>query len=87
MQARGGTTGYDWQVGLAAASQEDEYSRTNNKNLSPGKGSAVFSLAKVDPETGEVAGIFESIQPSDTEMGAHPPKDIKVTGECDPGQV
>jgi len=41
----------------------------------------VFSVAKVDPETGEIAGVFESIQPSDTEMGAHPSKDIKITGK------
>lgn len=37
-------------------------------------------LAQVDPLTGEIAGVFESIQPSDTDMGAKPPKDIKITG-------
>lgn len=35
---------------------------------------------QVDPVTGEIAGVFESIQPSDTDLGAKPPKDIKVTG-------
>ena len=44
------------------------------------KGSAVFSVAKVDAATGEIAGVFESIQPSDTDLGAKPPKDIKITG-------
>lgn len=43
-------------------------------------GSAVFSVAKVDPATGEIAGVFESIQPSDTDLGAKAPKDIKITG-------
>lgn len=43
-------------------------------------GSAVFSLAKVDAATGEVAGVFESIQPSDTDLGAKAPKDVKITG-------
>jgi hypothetical protein len=46
----------------------------------PPKGSAVFSVAKVDPSTGEVAGVFESVQPSDTDLGAKAPKDVKITG-------
>jgi photosystem II oxygen-evolving enhancer protein 1 len=40
----------------------------------------VFSVAKVDPTTGEIAGVFESIQPGDTDLGAKTPKDIKITG-------
>jgi len=44
------------------------------------KGSAVFNVAKWDATTGEVAGVFESIQPSDTDLGAKTPKDVKVTG-------
>jgi len=44
------------------------------------KGSAVFNLAKYDSGTGEIAGVFESIQPSDTDLGAKVPKDIKITG-------
>ena len=44
------------------------------------QGSAVFSVAKVDPTTGEIAGVFESIQPGDTDLGAKTPKDIKITG-------
>ena len=34
----------------------------------------------MDPATGEIAGVFESIQPSDTDLGAKAPKDIKITG-------
>ena len=48
--------------------------------LSCPAGSAVFSVAKVDPATGEIAGVFESIQPSDTDLGAKAPKDVKITG-------
>jgi hypothetical protein len=44
------------------------------------KGEAVFSIAKVDPVTGEIAGVFESVQPSDTDLGAKAPKDVKITG-------
>lgn len=69
-------------MALPAKSDADEIARVNNKTYTPSKGSAVFSVAKVDPTTGEVAGVFESIQPSDTEMGAHPAKDVKVTGEA-----
>merc|ERR1712227_667899 len=43
-------------------------------------GSTVLSTAKVDPTSGEIAGIFQSIQPSDTDLGAKAPKDVKVTG-------
>ena len=32
------------------------------------------------PSTGEVAGVFESIQPSDTDLGSKAPKDVKITG-------
>jgi photosystem II oxygen-evolving enhancer protein 1 len=34
----------------------------------------------VDGETGEIGGIFESIQPSDTDLGAKEPVDVKVRG-------
>ena len=44
------------------------------------KGEAVFSIAKVDPTTKEIAGVFESVQPSDTDLGAKAPKDVKITG-------
>ena len=35
---------------------------------------------QVDTSTGEIAGVFESIQPSDTDLGAKAPKDVKITG-------
>eukprot|EP00983_Pelagomonas_calceolata_P031085 976433-Pelagomonas_calceolata.AAC.1 len=79
-RGRGGATGYDHALALPARQDDDDMQRTNNKQITPGRGSAVFSVAKADIETGEIAGVFESIQPSDTEMGAHAPKDIKVTG-------
>ncbi len=37
-------------------------------------------LVQVDPATGEIAGVFESIQPSDTDLGSKAPKDVKITG-------
>ncbi|KAG1661646.1 hypothetical protein FOA52_007527 [Chlamydomonas sp. UWO 241] len=79
-KGRGGSTGYDNAVGLQARADAEEFQKENVKSYTALKGSAVFSVAKVDAATGEIAGVFESIQPSDTDMGAKPPKDIKVTG-------
>ncbi|KAG2453965.1 hypothetical protein HYH02_001011 [Chlamydomonas schloesseri] len=79
-KGRGGSTGYDNAVALPARADAEELLKENVKNTKALKGSAVFSVAKVDPATGEIAGVFESIQPSDTDLGAKAPKDIKVTG-------
>lgn len=37
-------------------------------------------VPQVDTGTGEVAGVFESIQPSDTDLGSKAPKDVKIVG-------
>jgi photosystem II oxygen-evolving enhancer protein 1 len=79
-KGRGNATGYDNAVALPAASDAEELEKENVKNTAALKGSAVFNVAKFDKETGEIAGVFESIQPSDTDMGAKAPKDIKITG-------
>jgi len=78
-KGRGGSTGYDNAVALPAA-DNDALEGENNKSTVALKGSAVFNVAKYDDVTGEVAGVFESIQPSDTDLGAKVPKDIKITG-------
>ncbi|CAK0784046.1 hypothetical protein CVIRNUC_007249 [Coccomyxa viridis] len=79
-KGRGGSTGYDNAVALPARSDSDELAKENNKSVAALKGQAVFSVAKIDPSTGEVAGVFESIQPSDTDLGSKAPKDVKITG-------
>merc|ERR1711948_127170 len=79
-KGRGGSTGYDTAVALPARGDDEELSKENTKNTSALKGSIVLSTAKVDPETGEIAGVFQSIQPSDTDLGSKAPKDVKVTG-------
>ena len=79
-KGRGGSTGYDNAVALPAKSDADELQKENNKSIVALRGQAVFSVAKVDPATGEIAGVFESVQPSDTDLGSKAPKDIKVTG-------
>jgi len=79
-KGRGGSTGYDNAVALPARSDADELQKENNKNTAALKGSAVFNVAKYDEVTGELAGVFESIQPSDTDLGSKAPKDVKITG-------
>eukprot|EP00879_Flechtneria_rotunda_P000278 GHRR01000366.1.p1 GENE.GHRR01000366.1~~GHRR01000366.1.p1 ORF type:complete len:295 (+),score=99.94 GHRR01000366.1:98-982(+) len=79
-KGRGASTGYDNAVALPARSDDEELLKENSKSAAASKGSAVFSVAKVDPATGEIAGVFESIQPSDTDLGAKAAKDVKVTG-------
>jgi photosystem II oxygen-evolving enhancer protein 1 len=81
-KGRGASTGYDTAGALPAggAGDEEELVKENIKNIAPGKGKAVFSTAKYDPATGEIAGVFQSIQPSDTDMGSKVAKDVKING-------
>merc|ERR1712182_157897 len=79
-KGRGGSTGYDTAVALPARGDDEELAKENTKNPAALKGSIVLSTAKVEPATGEIAGVFQSIQPSDTDLGSKAPKDIKVTG-------
>ena len=79
-KGRGASTGYDNAVALPARADSEELAKENTKSVAVLKGSAVFNVAKYDPATNEIAGVFESIQPSDTDLGAKTPKDIKVTG-------
>ena len=36
--------------------------------------------AQYDSASGEVVGVFESLQPSDTDMGSKAPKEVKIEG-------
>merc|ERR1712224_115643 len=79
-KGRGGSTGYDTAVGLPARGDDEELAKENSKNTAALKGSIVLSIAKIDASTGEIAGVFQSIQPSDTDLGAKAPKDVKISG-------
>lgn len=39
-----------------------------------------MQIWQIDKESNEIAGVFESIQPSDTDLGSKAPKDVKITG-------
>ncbi len=77
-KGRGLATGYDNAVALPATADSDEYA--NVKQTPIGKGSMSLQVTKVDKETGEIAGVFESEQPSDTDLGAKEAVDVKIRG-------
>ncbi|CAH9060714.1 unnamed protein product [Cuscuta epithymum] len=81
-KGRGGATGYDNAVALPAGGRgdEEELEKENNKNTASSTGKIRMSVSQSKPETGEVVGVFESIQPSDTDLGAKVPKDVKIQG-------
>jgi photosystem II oxygen-evolving enhancer protein 1 len=81
-KGRGGSTGYDNAVALPAggAGDEEELAKENVKNTAALSGSITFSIAKTDAANGEIAGTFESIQPSDTDLGSKAPKEVKIEG-------
>merc|ERR1719437_81740 len=79
-KGRGGSTGYDTAVALPGRGDDEELAKENTKNTAALKGFIALSAAKVDPATGEIAGVFQSIQPSDTDLGAKAPIDVKITG-------
>ncbi|KAH9711617.1 oxygen-evolving enhancer protein 1-2 [Citrus sinensis] len=83
-KGRGGSTGYDNAIALPAGGRGDEedLAKENIKNTSSSTGKITLSVTKSKPETGEVIGVFESIQPSDTDLGAKVPKDVKIQGIC-----
>ncbi|CDP02430.1 unnamed protein product [Coffea canephora] len=81
-KGRGGSTGYDSAVALPAGGRgdEEELVKENIKNVSSSSGKITLSVTKSKPETGEVIGVFESVQPSDTDLGSKAPKEVKIQG-------
>ena len=77
-KGRGLATGYDNAVALPATADKEDYA--NVKKTPIGKGSISLQVTKVDKETGEISGVFESEQPSDTDLGAKEPVDVKIRG-------
>ena len=77
-KGRGLATGYDNAVALPATADKEDYA--NVKQTPIGKGSISLQVTKVDKETGEIAGVFDSEQPSDTDLGAKEPVDVKIRG-------
>lgn len=79
-KGRGEATGYDNAVALPARADNEELLRANVKRAEIKKGHISLQVAKVDSRTGEIAGTFESVQPSDTDLGAREAKEVKIRG-------
>lgn len=84
-KGRGGTTGYDMAVGLPAMQADgnegqDELAKETNKIFQVTDGEIEMAVNKIDPASGEIAGVFVSEQLSDTDMGAKAPKKILLKG-------
>jgi len=80
-KGRGLTTGYSSAVGLVPAGDDEKLQKETIKQYVDGTGTMDFSITKIDAETGEFAGVFSAIQPSDTDMGTKAAVDVKITGE------
>jgi photosystem II oxygen-evolving enhancer protein 1 len=80
-KGRGLTAGYESAVALyAQAGDEEELKRENLKQFQLSKGEISLQVAKVDSSTGEIGGTFESIQPSESDMGSREPTDVRIRG-------
>ena len=79
-KGRGVASGYDNAVALPSQADSKELRRANFKRVESGEGHMSLNVAKVDNSTGEIAGTFVSEQPSDTDLGAGEPLEVKVRG-------
>ncbi|MEH2249154.1 photosystem II manganese-stabilizing polypeptide [Nostoc sp.] len=79
-KGRGVVSGYDNAVALPAQADDEELTRTNVKRAENLNGKISLQIAKIDGSSGEIAGTFESEQPSDTDLGAGEPKEVKIRG-------
>ncbi|APB32980.1 Photosystem II manganese-stabilizing protein PsbO [Gloeomargarita lithophora Alchichica-D10] len=79
-KGRGVATGYDNAVALPGQADDARLGGANVKTIDIGEGHVSLNVAQVDGSTGEIAGTFESEQPSDTDLGAREPLDVKIRG-------
>ncbi|GAB4191695.1 MAG: photosystem II manganese-stabilizing polypeptide [Coleofasciculaceae cyanobacterium] len=79
-KGRGVAAGYDNAVAIPSQADKGEITRANVKRVGTLEGHISLQVAKVDSSTGEIAGTFESEQPSDTDLGADDPEEVKIRG-------
>ena len=79
-KGRGLSTGYDNAVALPAGADKGDYVKGNIKQLDKRRGEISLQITKVDADTGEISGVFESEQPSSTDLGAEEPEEVKIRG-------
>ncbi|MDP8963370.1 MAG: photosystem II manganese-stabilizing polypeptide [Cyanobacteriota bacterium] len=79
-KGRGVAAGYDNAIALPSQADKADLARANTKRVETIPGRISLQVAKVDSGTGEIAGTFESDQPSDTDLGAAEPKEVRIRG-------
>jgi len=79
-KGRGVASGYDNAVAIPSQADKTDINRANVKRVTTLNGHISLQVAKVDSSTGEVAGTFESVQPSDTDLGADDPEEVMIRG-------
>lgn len=83
-KGRGTVTGYDFAGALPGLQNslegDKELFKENDKKFDVLSGDIEFAVSKVNPEDGEIGGVFVSNQPSDTDMGSKTPKRILIKG-------
>ncbi|MGB3299715.1 MAG: photosystem II manganese-stabilizing polypeptide [Phormidesmis sp.] len=80
-KGRGLAMGYDAAVGIPVQADREKFSRQNNKDFGVAQGHITLQINRVNRATGEVAGQFESQQPSDTDFGSKEPMTVKIQGQ------
>ncbi len=73
-------SGYDNAVALPGRADDERFLTANVKEFVSRKGKMSLNVTKIDGDTGEIAGVFESEQPSATDLGAEEPEEVKVRG-------
>jgi photosystem II oxygen-evolving enhancer protein 1 len=79
-KGRGVAAGYDNAIALPSQADRTDLVRANVKRVETRPGKISLQIAKVDSRTGEIAGTFESEQPSDTDLGADDPEEVRIRG-------
>ena len=79
-KGRGLAVGYDAAVGLPIQADSEEFARQNIKSFEMGQGRMSMKINRINRVPGEIAGLFESEQPSDTDFGSKEAMGVKIQG-------
>lgn len=80
-KGRGLKVGYDAAVGIPIQADREAFAKQNTKSFEVKRGRIVLQVDRVENASGEIAGHFESEQPSDSEFGAKASLRVKVQGK------
>ena len=80
-KGRGVMVGYEGAMGMPNQADRKDLARPNTKTFDIAEGHISLQINRVNRATGEIAGLFESDQPSDTDFGAKDSMDVKIRGQ------